>query len=87
MTKPNSIPAASHSDHRTGRLPLGLPWIYRRRLDGPLEIASCERRESRAAVLRRSERRRTFLCERRRSRRIPRAIARAAHEKNGTLVL
>ena len=29
--------------------------------------------KSRAAVLRRSERRRSFLCERRRSRRIPRA--------------
>jgi hypothetical protein len=36
---------------------------------------SYERRKSRAAVLRRSERRRSFLRERRRSRRIPSAIA------------
>ncbi len=37
--------------------------------------------KSRAAVRRRSERRRSFLCERRRRRRIPRAIARAAQIK------
>ena len=34
----------------------------------------------------RSERRRSFLCERRRSRRVPRAIARAAH-KIGTWMI
>jgi hypothetical protein len=33
-----------------------------------------ERRESRAAVLRRSEQTGLFVCERRRSRRIPRAM-------------
>jgi len=39
--------------------------------------------KSRAAVLRRRERRRSFLCERQRSRRVDRAIARAALKKMG----
>jgi hypothetical protein len=34
----------------------------------------CERRESRAGAWRRSERRRSFLCERRRRRRVPSAM-------------
>jgi hypothetical protein len=38
-----------------------------------IELTSCERRESRAAVRRRSEQRRSFLWERRR-RRIPSAM-------------
>ena len=45
--------------------------------------SGCERRESRAAAWRRSERRRSFLCERRRQRRIHRAMREQPERRRG----